>query len=67
MNKLVKRFDDIIWDTSSEVEDCIIFAEETKKLAIEFAKWLHRTSWYENEELNTSDKLFDKFIDEYYE
>lgn len=82
MEKLVEKFIGIVNNNDCLVafshvnEHCILpelymelskeCVEETKKLAIEFVKWIHRSEWYQNSSIITAEQAFDKFIDEYY-
>lgn len=92
MNKLVSKFEDIFLQEDKWMKDIYKeCAEETKKIAVEFAKKLMETKIYAYKEgkignigqtingkippeyslmkgelIINGDKLFDKFIEEYY-
>jgi len=75
MEKLVKKFKEVFWSTTPEaayyedVEHEQVFknnAEECKKIAITFAEYHHENRKYFDNENNTVEYNFNKFIEEEY-
>lgn len=70
MDKLVKKFDNIIKFSSMTYLSAEKCAELTKQIAIEFAKYIHTVSYIkvtedESWDVYTTEELFTKFLEDY--